>query len=61
MSRKKILTTIYMTPKQHIGLRKLSTKMGVPMAVFIRDAIDVFLNSREGELQDEASLPDLDV
>lgn len=53
--RKKVMTTIYITPEQAEGLRRLSQETRVPMAVFIRDAIDAVLKSRSTELQDEAS------
>lgn len=56
MSRKKISTTIYITPDEDERLRRLSARTRVPVAAFIREAIDQYLAKHEPSLQptDEA-------
>jgi len=43
MSRKKISTTIYVTPEQSERLRLLNERTKVPVAVYIREGIDLVL------------------
>jgi hypothetical protein len=43
MSRKKISTTIYVTPEQSERLRLLHARTKVPVAVYIREGIDLVL------------------
>jgi hypothetical protein len=43
MSRKKISTTIYVTPEQSEQLRLLHERTKVPVAVYIREGIDLVL------------------
>ena len=43
MSRKKISTTIYVTPEQSDKLRLLHDRTKVPVAVYIREGIDLVL------------------
>jgi Ribbon-helix-helix domain len=43
MSRKKISTTIYVTPEQSDRLRLLHERTKVPIAVYIREGIDLVL------------------
>jgi hypothetical protein len=43
MSRKKISTTIYVTPEQSERLRVLHERTKVPVAVYIREGIDLVL------------------
>ena len=43
MSRKKISTTIYVTPEQSDRLRLLHERTKVPVAVYIREGIDLVL------------------
>lgn len=43
MSRKKISTTIYVTPEQSERLRLLHERTKVPVAVYIREGIDLIL------------------
>jgi hypothetical protein len=43
MSRKKISTTIYVTPEQNETLRLLHERTKVPVAVYIREGIDLVL------------------
>jgi hypothetical protein len=44
MSRKKISTTIYVTPEQNEKLRLLHERTKVPVAVYIREGIDLVLH-----------------
>jgi hypothetical protein len=44
MSRKKISTTIYVTPEQNEQLKLLHARTKVPIAVFIREGIDLILS-----------------
>ena len=43
MSRKKISTTIYVTPEQNERLKLLHERTKVPVAVYIREGIDLVL------------------
>ncbi len=43
MSRKKISTTIYVTPEQNDRLKLLHERTKVPVAVYIREGIDMVL------------------
>ena len=43
MARKKISTTIYITPEQNEQLKVLHERTKVPIAVFIREGIDLVL------------------
>lgn len=43
MSRKKISTTIYVTPEQSDRLKVLHERTKVPVAVYIREGIDLVL------------------
>jgi Ribbon-helix-helix domain len=43
MSRKKISTTIYVTAEQNELLRQLHARTKVPVAVYIREGIDLVL------------------
>jgi predicted DNA-binding protein len=60
MSRKKISTTIYVTPEQSERLRLLHERTKVPVAVYIREGIDLVLRQYEhllpGQLPLERSL-----
>jgi|SRR5579883_622211 len=47
MSRKKISTTIYVTPEQSERLRLLHERTKVPVAVYIREGIDLVLHQYE--------------
>ena len=43
MSRKKVSTTIYVTPEQNERLKVLHDRTKVPVAVYIREGIDLVL------------------
>jgi hypothetical protein len=48
--RKKISTTIYITPWQEEMLKRLNERTKVPMAEFIRQGIDLILEQKNKEL-----------
>jgi hypothetical protein len=58
MSRKKISTTVYITPEQNDRLHLLHTRTKVPVAVYIREGIDLALKRYEHELPGQMSLVD---
>jgi hypothetical protein len=43
MSRKKVSTTVYITPEQNLQLKELHERTRVPVAEFIRQGIDLVL------------------
>jgi predicted DNA-binding protein len=61
MSRKKISTTIYITTGQAERLKLLHERTKVPIAVYIREGIDMILKHYEhllpGQLSLEESAP----
>ena len=44
MARKKVSTTIYITPEQNERLKLLHERTKVPVAVYIREGIDLVLD-----------------
>ncbi len=56
MSRKKISTTVYITPEQNDRLHLLHTRTKVPVAVYIREGIDLVLKRYEHELPGQMTL-----
>jgi predicted DNA-binding protein len=50
MARKKISTTIYITPEQNEQLKVLHERTKVPVAVYIREGIDLVLNQHRDQL-----------
>ncbi len=44
MARQKISTTIYITPEQSDRLKLLHERTKVPIAVYVREGIDMILN-----------------
>jgi len=59
MSRKKISTTVYITPEQDEQLKKLHDKTKVPVAEYIRQGIDLVLEKYKDNLPGQQSLFDL--
>jgi predicted DNA-binding protein len=59
MSRKKISTTVYITPEQDERLKKLHERTKVPVAEYIRQGIDMVLEKYEHHLPGQQSLFDL--
>lgn len=50
MARKKISTTIYITPEQNELLKLLNQKTHVPVAEYIRQGIDLVLEKYKADL-----------
>jgi hypothetical protein len=49
VSKKKLATTIYITPEQDEALKRLNAATKVPPAEIIRQGIDLVLKQRAGE------------
>jgi len=56
MSRKKVSTTIYITPEQADQLKVLHERTNVPIAWYIRRGIDLVLKEYEHELPGQMTL-----
>ena len=56
VARKKISTTIYITPEQSEKLKLLHERTKVPVAVYIREGIDLVLDRHHTELPGQLSL-----
>jgi hypothetical protein len=56
VSRKKISTTVYITPEQDAALKKLHERTKVPVAEYIRQGIDLILKQYEEVLPGQQSL-----
>lgn len=56
MSRKKVSTTIYITPEQSERLRLLHDRTKVPISVYIREGIDLVLKHYEHVLPGQMTL-----
>ncbi len=56
MSRKKISTTVYITPEQSVLLKQLHERTKVPVAEYIRQGIDLVLDKYTDLLPGQASL-----
>ena len=56
MARRKISTTVYVTPEQDELLKALSGRTKVPVAEYIRQGIDLILARHAADLPGQASL-----
>jgi len=56
MSRKKLSTTVYITPEQNELLKALHDRTKVPVAEYIRQGIDLVLEKYADKLPGQASL-----
>ncbi|MCA9530443.1 MAG: ribbon-helix-helix domain-containing protein [Myxococcales bacterium] len=56
MARKKISTTVYITPEQNERLKLLHERTKVPISVYIREGIDLVLDRHRDELPGQLSL-----
>jgi len=56
MARKKISTTVYITPEQNDRLKLLHERTKVPVAVYIREGIDLVLDKHSDELPGQLTL-----
>jgi len=59
MARKKISTTVYITPEQSERLKLLHERTRVPVAEYIRQGIDMVLDHYRGDLPGQLTLDDL--
>ena len=59
MPRKKISTTIYITPEQNERLKVLNDRTKVRVAEYIRQGIDLVLDKYKGNLPGQLSLDDV--
>ncbi|MBX7097996.1 MAG: ribbon-helix-helix domain-containing protein [Myxococcaceae bacterium] len=59
MARKKISTTIYITPEQNERLKALNERTKVPVAEYIRQGIDLVLEKYKGVLPGQATFDEL--
>ncbi|MDH3622439.1 MAG: ribbon-helix-helix domain-containing protein [Myxococcales bacterium] len=56
MARKKISTTVYITAEQNERLKLLHERTKVPVAVYIREGIDLVLDQHKEELPGQMTL-----
>ena len=56
MPRKKISTTVYITPEQDAALKQLNAKTKVPVAEYIRQGIDLVLDKYRDQLPGQVDL-----
>jgi predicted DNA-binding protein len=56
MARKKVSTTIYITPEQSEQLKLLHDKTKVPVAEYIRQGIDLVLEKQKHNLPGQLTL-----
>ncbi len=59
MARKKISTTVYITPEQAERLKLLHERTKVPVAEYIRQGIDRILEEYRGDLPGQLTLDEL--
>jgi hypothetical protein len=59
MARKKISTTVYITPEQGEALKLLHDRTRVPVAEYIRQGIDLVLEQYRGAVPGQLTLDDL--
>jgi predicted DNA-binding protein len=59
MARKKISTTIYITPEQNERLKLLNDRTKVPVAEYIRQGIDMVLDKYRAALPGQLTLDDV--
>ncbi len=56
MARKKISTTVYITPEQDEALKRLNARTKVPIAEYIREGINLVLEKHEKDLPGQQKL-----
>jgi hypothetical protein len=56
VSRKKISTTVYITPEQNLRLKQLHERTRVPVAEYIRQGIDLVLDKYSDKLPGQVNL-----
>jgi predicted DNA-binding protein len=60
MARKKISTTVYITPEQNERLKTLHERTKVPVAEYIRQGIDLVLQRYRADLPGQLTLDDVE-
>lgn len=60
MARKKVSTTIYITPEQNERLKVLNERTKVPVAEYIRQGIDLVLDKYRANLPGQLTLDDME-
>jgi len=56
VSRKKVSTTVYITPEQDARLKALHARTKVPVAEYIRQGIDLILEKYRDQLPGQVDL-----
>ena len=56
MSRKKLSTTVYITPEQNAKLKQLHDRTKVPVAEYIRQGIDLVLEKYGDHLPGQVAI-----
>ena len=56
MPRKKISTTVYITPEQDARLKQLHARTKVPVAEYIRQGIDLVLDRYKDQMPGQVGL-----
>jgi predicted DNA-binding protein len=59
MARKKISTTVYITPEQAERLKLLHQRTKVPVAEYVRQGIDMVLEAYRGDLPGQLTLDEM--
>ena len=59
MPRKKLSTTVYITPEQSELLKQLNHKTKVPVAEYIRQGIDLVLEKYRSQLPGQSTFDEL--
>ena len=60
MPRKKIPTTVYLTPEQAEALRVLNERTKVPVAEYVREGVDLVLERHADVLPGQVVIPGLE-
>jgi predicted DNA-binding protein len=58
LARRKISTTVYITPEQNDRLKVLHDRTKVPVAEYIRQGIDLILEKNRGAMPGQLTLED---
>ena len=59
MPRKKISTTIYITPEQNEALKNLNERTKVPVSEYIRQGIDLVLEKYKDQIPGQLTLKEV--
>ena len=59
MGRKKVNTTVYLEPEQVERLAELSSRTGVPQAVYVREGLDLVLAKHADKLPGQATIAEV--